>query len=272
VAFRFTKEPCRPARAGTALAWPISGPPAAPTEAVREELSGQGRAMQPLVELRNLTKTYHTFVEGTQALRGIDFTVEPGEFVAITGPSGSGKSTLMHIIGLLDTPTGGTYRLNGLDVSRISGNRQAELRSREIGFVFQQSNLLPRATVLENVLLPTVYRQVSQPVQRARQIIEELGLADRVRHKGNQLSGGQMQRVAIARALVMEPSLLLADEPTGNLDSAMSAEIVELFKTINRRGTTVVLITHERDVAQEARRIIELRDGRIAGERRGAEA
>jgi putative ABC transport system ATP-binding protein len=225
--------------------------------------------MQPLIELRQVTKTYQWGPEKLQALKGIDLTVARGEFVAITGPSGSGKSTLMHILGLLDTLTAGTYLLDGQDVTRISKGRQAEIRNKEIGFVFQQFNLLPRATVLENVLLPTVYTNAPPPLQRARDVIEMVGLSEHIGHKGNQLSGGQMQRVAIARALVMEPSLLLADEPTGNLDSVTSLEIMELFRVANRRGTTVVLITHEPDIARLADRTVELRDGRITAKARG---
>jgi putative ABC transport system ATP-binding protein len=226
--------------------------------------------MQPLIELHDATKTYPTGMEGTQALRGVGLTISRGEFVAITGPSGSGKSTLMHIIGLLDVLSDGRYLLDGRDVSRISKGRQAEIRNREIGFVFQQFNLLPRATVLENVLLPTIYGSGRPAAQKAQQIIEEVGLADRMHYRSNQLSGGQMQRVAIARALIMDPPLLLADEPTGNLDSVTSQEILDLFLMANReRGTTVVLITHEKDIARRAGRVIELRDGRVAGKGQG---
>lgn len=228
--------------------------------------------MQPLIELRQATKTYQTGPEKLHALKGVSLTIARGEFVAITGPSGSGKSTLMHILGLLDTLTHGTYLLDGQDVSRLSGSRQAEIRNREIGFVFQQFNLLPRATVLENVLLPAIYDNSPPPVARAREVIEMVGLGDHIRHRGNQLSGGQMQRVAIARALIMDPPLLLADEPTGNLDSVTSMEIIDLFRLANQRGATVVLITHERDIARRADRIVELRDGKIIRKSRGGRA
>ena len=225
----------------------------------------------PLIDLQDVTKIYRSGEQGTQALRGVSLTIHAGEFVAIAGPSGSGKSTLMHIIGLLDSLTSGTYLLHGLDVSRISRSRQAEIRNREIGFVFQQFNLLPRTTVLGNVLLPTVYGSLPEPVRRAQEVIAEVGLRDRIGYRSNQLSGGEMQRTAIARALIMEPSLLLADEPTGNLDSVASREIMDLFTDANRKGTTVVLITHEREIAQRAQRIVEMRDGRIAQVREAAE-
>ncbi len=231
---------------------------------------GDGTA--PLIELRDARKTYQAGPEGTQALRGINLSIHRGEFVAITGASGSGKSTLMHIIGLLDTLTGGAYLLDGIDVTRIRGNRQAEIRNREIGFVFQQFNLLPRANVLDNVLLPTIYERIPRPKERAREVIEQVGLAHRCKSASNRLSGGEMQRVAIARALIMDPPLLLADEPTGNLDSATSKEIMALFRAAHDRGTTVVLITHERAIARGAGRIVELRDGQIVGEARGGKA
>ncbi|MGE5417968.1 MAG: ABC transporter ATP-binding protein [Acidobacteriota bacterium] len=219
--------------------------------------------MQSVIELQSVTKIYHTGDEDTAALRGIDLTIKTGEFVAITGPSGSGKSTLMHILGLLDQPTSGKYWLDGKDVSDLGANQQASLRNRKIGFVFQQFNLLPRATVLENVLLPTIYGRSKDNVARAKQIIAEVGLSDRIKHKSNQLSGGQLQRVAIARALIMDPSIILADEPTGNLDTKRSLEIMDLFHSINQKGATVVLITHEADVARYANRVIRLLDGEI---------
>jgi putative ABC transport system ATP-binding protein len=215
------------------------------------------------IELSDITKLYKAGDEETAAIHGIDLTVRRGEFVAIMGPSGSGKSTLMHIIGLLDRPSKGLYKLNGEDVSNLSKRRQAEIRNQEIGFVFQQFNLLPRTTVLENVLLPTIYGPIDNPLGRATKLIERVGLGDRIKHKSNQLSGGQVQRVAIARALVMDPAIILADEPTGNLDSKRSAEIMELFRDINRSGATVVLITHEPEVAQYADRIITLKDGEV---------
>ncbi|MGE5404566.1 MAG: ABC transporter ATP-binding protein [Candidatus Saccharibacteria bacterium] len=219
--------------------------------------------MESVIELQSVTKIYRTGDEDTIALRGIDLNITAGEFVAIMGPSGSGKSTLMHILGLLDQPTSGRYWLDGKDVSRLGTNQQASLRNRKIGFVFQQFNLLPRATVLENVLLPTIYGRSKNNTARAKQLITEVGLSDRIKHKSNQLSGGQLQRVAIARALIMEPAIILADEPTGNLDTKRSLEIMELFQRINRKGATVVLITHEADIARYANRVIRLLDGGI---------
>ncbi len=209
---------------------------------------------------------YPTGEEDTVALRDVDLTVRKGEFVAIMGPSGSGKSSLMHILGLLDRPSGGRYFLNGEDVSGLTRNQQAAIRNRQIGFVFQQFNLLPRTTVLDNVLLPTLYGRVPDGLLRAVRVIDEVGLRDRTNHRSNQLSGGQIQRVAIARALIMEPSMILADEPTGNLDTEKSGEIMELFQQINAKGATVVLITHEEDIARYARRIIRLKDGRIVSD------
>ena len=219
--------------------------------------------MSSLIELRGITKIYKTGGEDTVALRGIDVTVDKGEFVAVMGPSGSGKSTLMHILGLLDTPTSGTYILNGQDVSRLTQSQQAAIRNREIGFVFQQFNLLPRTSVLDNVLLPTIYGKISDPVKQAKRVIAETELSERINYKSNQLSGGEIQRVAIARALVMNPSIILADEPTGNLDTRTGHEIMGLFRSINKRGATIVLITHEEEIARYAERIIRLRDGLI---------
>lgn len=217
------------------------------------------------IELKGITKTYQNGDEETIALNNVSLSIKPGEFVAIMGPSGSGKSTLMHIIGLLDKPTSGTYLLEGQDVSTIKPARQSELRNEKIGFVFQQFNLLARASVLDNVLLPSIYGHVSDPVGSAKKLITEVGLADRINNKSNQLSGGQIQRVAIARALMMSPSIILADEPTGNLDSQRSAEIIELLKNVNKRGATVIVITHEPEVAAQADRVIEIRDGHIVG-------
>jgi len=179
------------------------------------------------------------------------------------GPSGSGKSTLMHIIGLLDRPTSGSYILDGKDVSKLKGNAQSKIRNKQIGFVFQQFNLLPRTSVLDNVLLPSIYGNIKNPKSKAEKLIEKVGLKDRIKHKSNQLSGGQIQRVAIARALVMNPSIILADEPTGNLDSKRSAEIMNLFKEINKDGATIVLIKHEDEIASYADRVIKLKDGEI---------
>lgn len=217
----------------------------------------------PVVELKAIRKIYKNGEEDTVALDDISLTINKGEFVAVIGPSGSGKSTLMHIIGLLDKPTSGTYQLDSQDVSRLSANKQSRVRNQKIGFVFQQFNLLPRTTVLNNVMLPTIYGKVSNPVGTAKRMIEQVGLTDRINNKSNQLSGGQIQRVAIARALIMNPSMILADEPTGNLDTKRSQEIMDIFKKVNEAGATIIVITHEPDIAAQAKRIIELRDGKI---------
>lgn len=222
--------------------------------------------MAEVIALRNVHKTFRVGSERVDALRGVSLTVDRGEFVAITGPSGSGKSTLMHIIGLLDRPSGGAYLLDGEDVGHLDRRRQAAIRNQRIGFVFQQFSLLPRTTVLDNVLLPTVYGRDGSAPARARELLDQVGLGDRIRHRSNQLSGGQVQRVAIARALVMRPSIVLADEPTGNLDSKTSQGILELLQQINAKGATLVLITHEASIAQAARRVIRLRDGQIVEE------
>lgn len=219
--------------------------------------------MGKVIDLKGITKIYKTGEEDTVALKKIDLCIEKGEFVAIMGASGSGKSTLMNILGLLDKPSSGSYILNDTDVSRLSSKRQAMIRNKQIGFVFQQFNLLARTTVLDNVLLPTIYGKKKDNIIRANRIIAEVGLSDRIKHKSNQLSGGQIQRVAIARALIMEPAMILADEPTGNLDSKRSHEIMELFTRINEKGTTIVLITHEEEIANYADRIIRLKDGEI---------
>jgi len=219
-----------------------------------------------VIEIKNLTKVYKSGEEDTVALGGVDLTVKKGEFMAIMGPSGSGKSTLMHIIGLLDRPTAGSYMLDGNDVSKISKKAQARIRNQEIGFVFQQFNLLTRTSALENVLLPTIYGKVPNAEKKAKKLLEKVGLGDRTNNKTNQLSGGQIQRVAIARALIMDPTIILADEPTGNLDSKRSNEVMKLLQEINKSGATIVLITHEPDVARYAQRIITLRDGKITGD------
>jgi putative ABC transport system ATP-binding protein len=220
-----------------------------------------------MIEVKNITKTYVDGDNETHALRGVTFTIKDGEFVAIMGPSGSGKSTLMHILGALDTPTAGTYMLDGQDVSKLSDDELAVIRRDRIGFVFQSFNLLPRATVMRNVTLPLIYAGVveKEREKRARKSLESSGLeADRFSHKSNQLSGGQIQRVAIARALVNNPSLILADEPTGNLDTQTGDIVLGTFQRLNHElKTTIILITHEREVAEHADRIIYIRDGLI---------
>ena len=223
----------------------------------------------PVVRLLDLHKTYQMGEERAVALDGVDFTLEQGEFVAIMGPSGSGKSTLMHIIGLLDRPTSGRYLFEGQDVSLLSADARADLRSRRIGFVFQSYNLLPRTTALENVELPMVYAGVSESEQRARAItaLEIVGVPQMAEHISNQMSGGQQQRVAIARALVNDPSIILADEPTGALDTRSSKDIMELFARLNReRGMTILIVTHEPDVGRQAKRIVTFRDGKIVSD------
>jgi len=203
--------------------------------------------------------------ETVKVLKGIDLDIARGEYVALMGPSGSGKSTLMNLLGCLDTPTSGSYELNGKDVSNMTDDELAEIRNKEIGFVFQTFNLLPRTTALENVALPMIYAGISKKDRtiRAEEVLTQVGLADRMDHKPNQLSGGQRQRVAVGRALVNRPSIILADEPTGNLDSKTSVEIMNLFNKIHQAGNTVILVTHEEDIAENAHRIIRLRDGVI---------
>lgn len=220
---------------------------------------------QVIIDIKGITRDFPLGSEIVKVLKGIDLTINKGEYVALMGPSGSGKSTLMNILGCLDTPTGGSYILNGKDVSKMSDNELAEIRNKEIGFVFQTFNLLPRTTALDNVALPMVYAGFKKPQRndRATEVLTQVGLSDRMDHKPNQLSGGQRQRVAVARALVNRPSIILADEPTGNLDSKTSVEIMNLFNEIHANGNTVILVTHEEDIAAYAHRVIRLRDGVI---------
>ncbi|TEU12925.1 MAG: ABC transporter ATP-binding protein [Anaerolineales bacterium] len=219
-----------------------------------------------LIELRNVSKVYQMGEVQVRALNDVTFGIEEGELTAIMGPSGSGKSTLMNIIGCLDQATSGQYLLDGIDVSTLDDNELARIRNRRVGFVFQMYNLLPRTTALDNVEVPLVYAGAKNRRERAMQVLGEVGLADRARHRPNELSGGEQQRVAIARALVNDPDIILADEPTGNLDSKTGLEIIELFQRLNlERGITVIYVTHDREIAQFTRRIIHLRDGALVG-------
>lgn len=221
--------------------------------------------MTPVIKLQGITRNFPLGNEVVKVLKGIDLTINRGEYVALMGPSGSGKSTLMNLLGCLDTPTSGLYELNGKNVSNMTDDELAEIRNKEIGFIFQTFNLLPRTTALENVALPMIYAGASKKarLERAEEVLKSVGLGDRMDHKPNQLSGGQRQRVAVGRALVNNPSIILADEPTGNLDTKTSVEIMNLFNKIHSSGNTVILVTHEEDIAANAHRIIRLRDGMI---------
>lgn len=222
--------------------------------------------MKSIIKVSNISKVYKTDVLETTALEDISFEVMEGEFVAIMGPSGSGKSTLMHILGALDLPSSGEYLLDGEAVSKLSDDELSDIRNRKIGFIFQAFNLLPRTTTMKNVMLPMVYAGVpkSERIARAQKYLEMVGLGHRLQHTTNQLSGGQQQRVAIARGLVMNPAILLADEPTGNIASAQAEEVMEIFQKLNDEGHTIVMITHEPDIAAHAKRVISIRDGKIA--------
>jgi putative ABC transport system ATP-binding protein len=223
------------------------------------------KAKNPIISVNDISRVYHIGTETIYALRSVSTIIDSGEYVAIMGSSGSGKSTLMNILGCLDTPSGGEYWLNGIDVSKMSDDELAEVRNKEIGFIFQTFNLLPRSTALENVALPLIYAGVKKEERnlRAQKTLEDVGLGDRITHRPNELSGGQRQRVAVARALVNNPSIILADEPTGNLDSKTSEEIMELFELIHKAGNTIIVVTHEEDIARHAKRIIRLKDGLV---------
>ena len=226
--------------------------------------------MDNVIDIKGITRNFQLGQETVKVLKGIDLIIEKGEYVAFMGPSGSGKSTLMNLLGCLDTPTSGSYSLNGADVSTMTDDQLAEIRNKEIGFVFQTFNLLPRTTALDNVALPMIYagKSKTERNERAAEVLKNVGLADRMDHKPNQLSGGQRQRVAVGRALVNKPSIILADEPTGNLDSKTSVEIMNLFDEIHAAGNTVILVTHEEDIAEHAHRVIRLRDGVIEKDER----
>lgn len=221
--------------------------------------------MKSIIELQNIAKSYKIGTEEIHALRSVSLEIYKNEYVALMGPSGSGKSTLMNILGCLDSPSSGEYILNNLAVAKMLDNDLAEVRNKEIGFVFQSFNLLPRSTALDNVILPLIYAGYNKAdrIKRGKEVLEQVGLGERIMHKPNELSGGQRQRVAIARALVNNPAIILADEPTGNLDSKTSVEIMGLFEEIHKNGNTIILVTHEEDIAQHAHRIVRLKDGLV---------
>ncbi len=234
----------------------------------RDSLRAVGRVV---IDIQNITKDYVMGQETVRALRGVSLQIHRNEYIAIMGPSGSGKSTLMNMLGCLDTPTSGHYEFNGKNVAEMNDDELAAIRNREIGFVFQTFNLLPRSTSLRNVELPLIYAGIDPETRgkRATQVLADVGLGDRIHHKPNELSGGQRQRVAVARALVNKPSIILADEPTGNLDSKTGEEIMALFEDLYQRGNTIILVTHERDIAAHARRTVRLRDGLIESDETG---
>lgn len=226
--------------------------------------------MENIINVKNISRVYKVGLETIYALRSITLSIDKNEYVALMGSSGSGKSTLMNVLGCLDTPSGGEYYLNNIDVARLSDNELAEIRNKQIGFVFQTFNLLPRSTALDNVALPLVYAGIGREEREARamKVLQDVGLGDRVTHRPNELSGGQRQRVAIARALVTNPAIILADEPTGNLDSKTSMEIMGLLADIHDRGNTVILVTHEEDIARHAHRIVRLKDGMVESDQK----
>lgn len=236
-------------------------------EDFRED-KGSKRMTNIIIEAKHLSKIYKTDIVETKAVDDVSFKIGKGEFVAIMGPSGSGKSTLMHILGALDKPTKGKYILDGENVEKLNDDQLSEIRNRKIGFIFQAFNLLPRTTVIKNVMLPMAYGGVPKEKReaKAKQLLEMVGLSDRLFHTSNQISGGQQQRVAIARSLVMDPALLLADEPTGNIASTQAEEIMDIFQDLNDKGHTIVMITHEPDIAEHAKRIILIRDGKIVSD------